>query len=269
MNFLRACRQYIKRKFKFKVPYVNNDLQIACENGNVKDVETILKQRDINPAYNNSWAFLQAVSNGHLEIVRLFVKHPRIDPCVFYFLPIRIASRKGYLEIVKLLLDEGPSWWRHDQAKNAIYPSIRNGHTEIVKLLFQYGVEIPQHQYSYIFEQVCRRGHLKMIELLIEKLNNIDLSWGVGIASRAGHLDVVKLLLQCGAQPTFQKNYALRWASKNCHLEVVKLLLENGANPTELAIRNANTDEMKELLVRWKYRVDGKEYCKAKEMIGL
>jgi ankyrin repeat protein len=108
-----------------------------------------------------------------------------------------------------------------------------------------------------------------MVKILIEFASGTGLSVGFKVASKLGYLEIVKLLLQYGVDQTRQNSYAIRCASKNGHLEIVKLLLEHGYNPTELAIRNANTEEMRELLVQWKYRVDGKEYCKAKEMFGF
>ena len=44
-----------------------------------------------------------------------------------------------------------------------------------------------------------------------------------------GHLEVVKFLLDRGADVNADNNYAVRRASANGHLEVVKFLLENGA----------------------------------------
>ena len=53
-------------------------------------------------------------------------------------------------------------------------------------------------------------------------------------ASNAGHLEVVRLLLEYGANPNIQNEYQLTPlidASEKGHLEIVRLLLENGADP--------------------------------------
>ena len=50
------------------------------------------------------------------------------------------------------------------------------------------------------------------------------------IASEYGHTEVVKLLLDAGADVHTYNDEALRWASYYGHIEVVKLLLDAGAN---------------------------------------
>ena len=54
-------------------------------------------------------------------------------------------------------------------------------------------------------------------------------------ASQNGHLEIVRLLLESGADKDLTKNdgaTALTIASQNGHLEVVRLLLESGADGT-------------------------------------
>ena len=50
--------------------------------------------------------------------------------------------------------------------------------------------------------------------------------------SKIGQLEVVKLLIENGADITVGDNCAIRWASRNGHIEIVKLLIENGADCT-------------------------------------
>ncbi len=49
-------------------------------------------------------------------------------------------------------------------------------------------------------------------------------------ASEFGHKDVVKLLIQHGANIHANNDYAFRVASRKGHRNVVELLIENGAN---------------------------------------
>ena len=62
------------------------------------------------------------------------------------------------------------------------------------------------------------------LEININILNE-ELLWACG----KGHLVIVKLLLENGADVSARDNEALRWASCNGQLEVAKLLIENGA----------------------------------------
>lgn len=43
-------------------------------------------------------------------------------------------------------------------------------------------------------------------------------------------LEVIKKLIEDGADVNARDNYALRWASKNGHLDIVRYLIEHGAN---------------------------------------
>ena len=82
------------------------------------------------------------------------------------------------------------------------------------------------------------RGHLKVIQLLLEAgadTNAIDenLATASMAASHNGHLEVVRLLLEAGADANaIDENMAtaLMDADQNGHLEVVRLLLEAGAD---------------------------------------
>ena len=79
-----------------------------------------------------------------------------------------------------------------------------------------------------------RKGHLELVKLLLE--HGADSTTAdnraIRMASRGGALDIVKLLLKHGADPTANNNDAIRSAGANGYIEVVKLLLEHGADPT-------------------------------------
>ena len=80
-------------------------------------------------------------------------------------------------------------------------------------------------------------GHTDIVKLLLERGAQIDLQNYAGQialmwASIRGHTDIVKVLLERGAQVDFLDNdgsTALMWASGSGHTEIVKLLLEHGA----------------------------------------
>ena len=99
-------------------------------------------------------------------------------------------------------------------------------------------------------------GHLEMVKLLVE--NGADYTNALRLASREGHLEIVKLLIENGANINAKDNdgeTALMRASYNGHLEVVKYLIENGADVNIkdnyygiTALDFARDEEIKEVL---------------------
>lgn len=113
---------------------------------------------------------------------------------------------------------------------------------EIVESLISEGVDIntiaggcsPLHHAAIV-------NDIPLLELLIKHKANLNIeSMGVTpiyLASEKGHADIVKKLLEAGAEPNiiYKKNgigyTPLSIASQNGHAEIVKELLENGADP--------------------------------------
>ena len=77
-------------------------------------------------------------------------------------------------------------------------------------------------------------GHasLDMVKCLIENganiriVNDLALRWSV----TSNHLDVVKYLIENGANIHARDDLALLWSVEYCLFDMVKLLVENGAN---------------------------------------
>ena len=144
------------------------------------------------------------------------------------------------VNIIKELLKNGADPTRHNNAP-IIYAST-NGHSDVVEVLLQDGRADPTAG-----ENCCIRN-----------------------ASYYGHTKVIELLLQDGrADPTAQNNFALRRACIYGRTDVVALLLQDGrVEATDQAIKNARTDEIKDMLLKYKYRVDGSEYCRLKNNLS-
>ncbi|KDN60673.1 hypothetical protein CSUB01_04081 [Colletotrichum sublineola] len=101
---------------------------------------------------------------------------------------------------------------------------------------------VPMHAAS-------RHGHLEVVRLLLE--NGVSASipddynrTPIYQASQHGHLEVVKLLLESGAiarAPNKEGWTPVYQASRNGHIDVVKLLLENGATATDMTYKGGWT----------------------------
>jgi hypothetical protein len=59
----------------------NNDLFKACKNGS-KYVAMILKDRNVNPSFDNNLAFIEAIKKGHYDVVKILLQDARIDPSI-------------------------------------------------------------------------------------------------------------------------------------------------------------------------------------------
>ena len=86
----------------------------------------------------------------------------------------------------------------------------------------------------------AQNGHLEVVKFLVQhgadvtSQNNNPIRW----ASEFGHLEVVKFLVQHGADVTSQDNNPIRMASHFGHLEVVKFLVEHGADASFMSDRD-------------------------------
>ena len=97
----------------------------------------------------------------------------------------------------------------------------------------------PQHPSGRALLLAADEGHLEVVRLLLEagadkEAATIDgATTALIVAAGSGHLEVVRLLLEAGADKdaaTTDGATALLYATHNGHLEVVRLLLEAGAD---------------------------------------
>jgi hypothetical protein len=84
----------------------------------------------------------------------------------------------------------------------------------------------------------CERGHLDVVQLLLEKGADVNAQGGecgnaLQAAAQGGHLEIVQLLLEKGADVNTQGRHygnAFYAAARGGHLKIVQLLLEKGAD---------------------------------------
>lgn len=87
---------------------------------------------------------------------------------------------------------------------------------------------------NYAIRAAAARGYADIVKLLLENGADCtdDDNYAIQIASEKGHTEIVKLLLEAGADCTANDNWAVRRAAECGHTDVVKLLLEAGADCT-------------------------------------
>ena len=57
-----------------------NEFMKSVESNNIKQVELLLKDKDVDPSLGNSLCISVASLKGHIEIVRLLLNDKRADP---------------------------------------------------------------------------------------------------------------------------------------------------------------------------------------------
>ena len=119
------------------------------------------------------------------------------------------------------------------------FSAVEEGNIKKVASLLGAGIE-PNSKDKYdntALHYASKKGHSEIVKLLLEKGANVnaqdnDIGYTVlHRASMAGHLEVAKLLLDKGANINAQDIFsetALHLATVSGHLEVVKLLFEKG-----------------------------------------
>jgi ankyrin repeat protein len=154
----------------------------------------------------------------------------------------------------------------------SLFEACYEGNVKLVKTLLANSEE-PAADINWVIRVASARGHTKMVELLLQDGRidpTTDSNAAIGYASLNGHVDIVALLLQDSrVDPTDYGNYAIKRAIFNGHIDIVSLLLQDGrVEITDDEIHIAKTDEIKDILIAYKYRVDGKEYCRLKNNIA-
>jgi len=143
-----------------------------------------------------------------------------------------LVCEGGYLSILEILYKETPSINEHNEVFMAV--ACEHGHLDIIKYLIRLttkGVDLTGSTNEYV-ARACRLGNLAIVQYLIESgcnPANLD-ELAIRVASAGNHPGVVRYLLSKGVSKS-ALTIPLQRASVNGHLAVVKLLLDHGANP--------------------------------------
>jgi len=256
---LKGRENLLKKNFK--------ELLEASKNGNLKKVELLLKENNVDINEKDSigdsignTALMEACEYGHLEIVKLLIEKGadvNLDNN-FGITALMYASKKGYLKIIELLLkNDADINYQDNYGKNSAYTALiyacKEGQLETVKLLLKKGANINEKDVSNETALLiaCSSGHLEIVKLLLKNgadMNQVD-KFGFNslmMATKAGKLEIVKFLVENGADVKYKNktgDTALTLAYDNRRDEesssfeegessskIVDFLLDNGAD---------------------------------------
>jgi ankyrin repeat protein len=229
-----------------------NPIDLAAQEGHLEVCELLLNTAS---GVDASIGFEMAIRKGHRDVVELFLlqggfslKWKTNDGG---HTALWIASSAGKLDMVKFFIDNGADV--NAVAKNgstALYIAAQRGHFDVCRHLILEGADIflkKDGEWTPL-TVAAFNGFLNICELLIataiaevgeddndddildDKLaiEYIDDSRALSSACAQGHLDVVKMLVQWGAdlnKPDSNGYTPLAAASNNGHVQIVKFLL--------------------------------------------
>ena len=241
-------------------------LHIALHMRSVEKAKAFIEESiNINVSDGHGYTPLHyAVQNNQKGIVQLLIsKNADLNlKTRLGQTPLHIASDRGNKDIVELLVSNGADINAADNAGNTLlHNAARNGQRDIVGLLIDKGSDINASNKSNqtSLDIAVQQNHREIVELLLA--NGAEASSIFGAAC-IGDLATVKAFLEKGvdvnARGTRRGRTALHIAASEGHKEVIKLLLENGADvnigahynltAADLAMQR-NHNEVVELLV--------------------
>jgi ankyrin repeat protein len=198
-------------------------LTIAAKNGRNDIVSLVLQYFN---QYPPEIMLIVNTALGYTEKVEKSIKND-VDIHINNEEALKLACSKGNIEIIKLFLDNGADI--HVNEDEPISIAATNGHTEAVKLVLKAGANIHAKN-DACFKSASKSQHLALVQFLL----NGDFDFPNEILllgfSNLGDITQIRKLLQKGIDIHIEEESALLNAVRGNHLELVRFLLENGAN---------------------------------------
>lgn len=223
-------------------------LILAAQEGHWSTVKLLLDRRSPidHRAYDGHSALSAAFLESHADVAELLMKRGADTDVrdsegrpLLYLLVL-----DGRLDMAVLLIEKGgvPLESRDSEGRTALHVASWQGNVEIVDLLLKHGAS-PNAQDAEgrpPMHSVAWTGNSKVGHRLLEATSvNIDLACHQGatalsIAAQEGHANIVKMLLEKGANPNHIDKYGrslVKVAGKHGHFNIVRILETYGAKP--------------------------------------
>ncbi|KAI3578588.1 ankyrin repeat-containing domain protein [Fusarium oxysporum f. sp. albedinis] len=176
-----------------------------------------------------------AAKHGRIEIAKVLLeirvstkvqdkeRRTALDFAVYY----------QHWDLVKLLLEAGKHQWGSKEKRTSpIYMAVENGHQRCVEMLVSYGADVNDPGWAHMTTLECalQLRHAPIAGTLLGAGASLGLNNGEAHNAEnttKGHLDIVKLLVHYGADPTAKTSFGStpdRLAEKNGHSSVATFL---------------------------------------------
>jgi ankyrin repeat protein len=220
----------------------------AAINGHVEVAEFLLEQKlSVHTADADGLTPLHLAVMGSQSstIEFLLTKAAKVDDrCGAGRTPLHYACDQDNVDIVCLLLAAGANAEAETRGDNRrpIHIAAASGSVETIGVLYQHGVVMDAQDFAGLrpLSVACHHGHVDVIKTFLSLKQPLAMPFGdrpnhdspLCVAAKAGHVEVVELLLRRGALVNERDECGftpLRYAANHGHPEVLKIILGAGA----------------------------------------
>lgn len=193
-------------------------LYIAAQQGHIDVVNALIDAgANVNLLIDNDIRPLfVAAENGHLDVVKALIKaNANLNLGIANgATPLFVAAQKGHLAIVNELIAAGANidLARVDDGVTPLIMSVNNGHPNVVSTLIKAGAKINLAMRNGCTSLiVAAQSDLDVVRELINAGANVNLAMMDGatplfVAAKNGNKEIIELLFNNGADPTFAYN---------------------------------------------------------------
>ncbi|CAG9773085.1 unnamed protein product [Ceutorhynchus assimilis] len=218
-------------------------LTLACYKGHLDMVRFLLEAGADQEHKTDEMhtALMEASMDGHVEVARLLLDSgAQVNmPTDSFESPLTLAACGGHVDLAMLLIERGANIEEvNDEGYTPLMEAAREGHEEMVHLLLGQGANInaqTDETQETALTLACCGGFTEVADILLKGGADIELGASTPLmeASQEGHLELVRFLLEYGANVnaiTQTNDTALTYACENGHTDVADLLIQYGAN---------------------------------------
>ncbi|KAJ3317361.1 hypothetical protein HDU76_001207 [Blyttiomyces sp. JEL0837] len=179
-------------------------------------------------------AIHNASENGHLDIMKLLLPLPNDFPTLITANHTTITFNAArYVNVIKFLLSEIPGVNQQHIALSALKHASAMGVIDTVRFVLDTFPDISTYHPPYPFlsfgtavGEASFNGHLEIAQLLLRHRGTVDVSSALVKACKAGHMDIVKVLMMVdGIRFEAGGKYAVTAAATAGHFDIVRLLM--------------------------------------------